>query len=203
MLLEEIKKEFYNSIKERVGEKLTDDQIMEIVEKFNLEDGNIPQIMITSDPKEFEGNSRRRKDIFEHSWAGSTRSTTETEVLIGDYEPGIDDIYEYSQNGDTREPEETHEKSDFSIDQIQVAFVIRDYADHFNGNNINRYNESVQIYIPEEREYPENVSFKQMKGNAKSDLEKRNEQLTELEEEAERISKEEALQQKSGQYIGE
>lgn len=44
MVLEERKKEFYDAIKEKVGEKLTDEQIRGIIEGFNLEDGNIPQI---------------------------------------------------------------------------------------------------------------------------------------------------------------
>lgn len=206
MVLEERKKEFYDAIKEKVGEKLTDEQIRAIVEKFNLEYGDIPQILTTTNPHEFEKRSRRKKDIFSHSWAGSRKAITETDVLIGDYKPGIDDIYEYSENGDTREPEESHEMSDFSINQIQVAVVMESNTDHFNGNNIDEHSESVQIYIPEEREYPENVSFKQMVlENGKSDLETRNEQLTALEEEARTISEAEALieQQKTGQDIGE
>ena len=162
MILEERKKEFYDAIKEKVGEKLTDEQIRGIVEKFNLENGNIPQIITTTNPYDFEKSSRRNKDIFEHSWAGSRKDITETDVLIGDYKPGIDDIYEYSENGNTSEPQESHEMSDFSINQVQVAVVMKSTIDDFNGNNIDEYNESVQIYLPEEKEYPENVSFKQM-----------------------------------------
>ena len=162
MILEERKKEFYDAIKEKVGEKLTDEQIRGIVEKFNLENGNIPQIITTTNPYDFEKSSRRNKDIFEHSWAGSRKDITETDVLIGDYKPGIDDIYEYSENGNTSEPQESHEMSDFSINQVQVAVVMESTIDDFNGNNIDEYNESVQIYLPEEKEYPENVSFKQM-----------------------------------------
>ena len=54
MILEERKKEFYDAIKEKVGEKLTDEQIRGIVEKFNLENGNIPQIITTTNPYKFE-----------------------------------------------------------------------------------------------------------------------------------------------------
>ena len=152
MVLEERKTEFYKAIKEKVGEKLTDDQIREIVKKFDLEDRDIPQIITTTNPYEFEKSTRRKKDVFEHSWAGSRETTTETDVLIGEYEPGIDDIYKYSENGETRTPEETHEMSDFSINQVQVAVVMESTIDDFNGNNIDEYNESVQIYLPEEKE---------------------------------------------------
>ena len=205
MVLEERKKEFYDAIKEKVGEKLTDEQIRGIVEKFNLEDGNIPQIITTANPYEFEKSTRRNKDIFEHSWAGSVENTTETDVLIGDYKPGIDDIHDYSENGNTSSPQESHEMSDFSINQVQVAVVMESTIDDFNGNDIDEYSESVQIYLPEEKEYPGNVSFKQMiLENSKSDLETRNEQLTALEKEERKISEVEALieQQKDEQDIG-
>ena len=205
MVLEERKTKFYKAIKEKVGEKLTDEQIRGIVEKFNLENGNIPQIITTTNPYDFEKSSRRNKDIFEHSWAGSSKDITETDVLIGDYKPGIDDIYEYSENGNTSEPQESHEMSDFSINQVQVAVVMKSTIDDFNGNNIDEHNESVQIYLPEEKEYPKNVSFKQMIAeNSKSDLETRNEKLTALEDEERKISEVEALikQQKDRQDIG-
>lgn len=197
MLLEERKKEFYDVIKEKVGGKLTDEQIRGIVEMFNLEDGSIPQIITTSDPKEFEKNTRR------YNYRGATQergdASTKTDVLIGDYMPGIDEIYE---NDYTGSPTEKHEVSDFSINQIQVTVVIKEDYTYTNED----YSEAIHIYIPEEREYPENVSFKQITlENGKSDLEVRNEQLTALEEEARTISKAEALieQQKTGQDIGE
>ena len=199
MVLEERKKEFYDAIKEKVGETLTDDQIRGIVEKFDLEDGKIPQIVITANPKEFENKTR----IYNYRGATQERgdASTKIDVLIGDYAPGIDDIYEDNSGI----PTETHEMSDFSIGQIQVAVVIAEntgrYADE-------EHSEAIHIYIPDEKEYPENVSFRQMMlENGKSELERREEQLTALEGVERQINKAEALineqNKNKGQGIGE
>lgn len=144
MLLEEIKKEFYDVIKEKVGEKLTDGQIKVIVEMFDLEDGSIPQIITTSDPKEFEKNTRR------YNYRGATQergdASTQTDVLIWDYIPGIDDIYEDDHTG---LPTETHEMSDFSINQVQVTVVIKDDTYKYTDEE---HSEAIHIYIYQKKE---------------------------------------------------
>ena len=48
------------------------------------------------------------------------------------------------------------------MNQIQVAKVTSDYMDNFNGNDIEEHKETIQIYMPNEKEYYENVSFKKM-----------------------------------------
>ena len=149
-------------IKQKIGEKLTKEQIEQIISGIDLENEEVPRISVTSNPYDFEKYTRRKEDIFEHSWAGATRDYVDTQVLMGDYEPGIDKRYEYSENGDNRSPEEEHEMSDFSMNQIQVAKVNSDYMDNFNGNDIEEHKETIQIYMPNEKEYYENVSFKKM-----------------------------------------
>ena len=154
-------KEIYDMIKQKIGEKLTKEQIEQIISGIDLENEEVPRISVTSNPYDFEKYTRRTEDIFEHSWAGSTRNYVDTQVLMGDYEPGIDKRYEYSENGDNRTPDEEHEMSDFSMNKIQVAKVNRDYMDNFNGSDIEEYDEYIQIYIPEEKKLPKEISFKQ------------------------------------------
>ena len=95
--------------------------------------------------------------------------------------------------------------SDFSANEIQVAVVMENYSNHYNGEDIDEYSETIQIYLPDEKQYPAKVSFKQLLEKSKSNLEKRNHQLEALEAEARTISEAEALidQQKEGQDIGE
>ena len=52
--------------------------------------------------------------------------------------------------------------SDFSLNETQVAVVLSDYSDDFNGEDIDEHSETIQIYLPNEKQYPTKSSFKQM-----------------------------------------
>ena len=203
MVLKERQKNMYQAIKDKVGDRLTDEQIKAITGRFNFESEIVPQINVTENPYEFEKNSRRHRDTFEHSWAGSKVRKTETDVVIGDYQPGIDSIYQYSENGDTRLPEEKHEMSDFSLNDAQVAVVSSDYSDHYNDASIAEHSETIQIYLPNEKQYPTQMKFRELLEKDKSALAKREEQLQALEKEEHTISEAEALINKQIQKDGQ
>ncbi len=152
----------FKLVKESVGERMTDEQIREIIEKPYLEEDEQLEVLVTSDPREFEEKTRKKKDIFEHSWAGRTADVSYTDVLLGDYEPGIDDSYQFSDNGNIENKTNSHKISDFLLNEMQVAFVDNEYSDTYNGNNMFSEEKSLVIYLPDEEKYPEKSSFKEM-----------------------------------------
>lgn len=154
--------QIYNSIVAAVDGKLSEEKILELLEQLGAGTQGVPIIKIFSDPNEFEASTRRKSDVYAHSWAGKTAEKTETWVLLGDYEPGIDDVYNYSDNGNMLPTEETHEMSDFSIDQIQAAITVETNFSNYNGDERDEYEEIIQLYLPGELDVSKGNKFKQI-----------------------------------------
>ena len=118
-----------------------------------------------NDPFEFEEASREVNYTFKHSWAGEINDTTEATTIFGDCEVGYKDIYEYSFNGEPIEKEENLDFGDFSVNNVSLVEIKRDYSDRFNKSNSRDYQESSEryllMYVPEE-EYPVE-SFRELK----------------------------------------
>lgn len=175
MVFDSRRKELFDKLKESVGEKLTDAQLKSIVQGFEIEaDEELPKIFITNDPIKFESETREDDSSMNN---GSTLTSTNT--LLGDYEPGIDGNYI---------KEEEHKKGNFSINQLQVAYSSMEYHD-----NLEDYGtDGIYIYIPEEKDYPQDVSFQSLLVS-KSKLAQKETELSRLESEAQTLSEAEQL----------
>ena len=196
MLKDRNKKESFDIIKSAVGDKLSEEQILEIVSGY--ENGIIPTIRVTSDVYEFERNTRQIDESYSDEYMGSRASKTASTVIVGDYQPGLNYRKEKAYNGRAiGEAKTNSEQADFSMKNVQVVQVKRQFYDYLGYNNEENSEEEIYIYLPEEREYPEGVSFKTMM-ERKMLTEKKNE-LISLEQEAEKINEAESLiEQKKG-----
>lgn len=165
------RKDSFNRIKAAVGDKLSEEQIIAIIDGY--EDGVVPRIEVTSNPYQFEQRTRRKDVTFEDVANGEYGS--KIKVLTGDYQPGVNS-------------EDKNEEANFSTDKLQIAQVSSDYA---GVQGIEKYNKIIYVYIPEEREYPDGASFKKMM--KREMLKRKKNELTSLEKEAEKINEVERL----------
>lgn len=142
-----VKERNFRELKESIGELVTDEEKLEIVLQYDFKDGETPKVNITQDP-----------DVFASSVAtsivGSEEKRIETEVLSGDLVPSVDEI---------RDDEvKSLQMADFSMKKIQIALVRK--IEGFYGEKISEY---IQVYIPEQKEYPQGDSYFQMTAEKK------------------------------------
>ena len=138
----------------------------------------MPEIIVTSNPKEFDSHARVIDGLYQGSFGDAYREHTYTNVLYGDYKPGSSRIKDYPNT--LNQSIETHGSSDFSMNKMQVALSADIY--HENSNVL-------VIYIPEEKEWQQ-ISFKKfMEDERKQTL------LEQLRKETKGKVPEDALQQ--------
>ena len=72
----------------------------------------------------------------EHSWAGSSGTVQEGEVLYGGEEIqfGSNYYYEYSNNGSQETPSESYSCPSFDIDKTYAVKIEEHYWDNYNSN---------------------------------------------------------------------
>ena len=128
-------------IKEKIGDRLSDEQIMEIISKINTSEQF--EIIVTDNPYEYDKNIKQ----FEQLGDKNVGPNVETDVLLGDIQPGKVTKYE----ADFRLILNT----DFFVNKPQVAMVKESSNRTTNKNTI-------QIYIPNERKYQEDVKFSEL-----------------------------------------
>ena len=124
--------------------KLTDEQIKTIIERTDL---TARDLKVIDDPFEFEETSRDLDYTFHHSWAGDIRRTVATTKLVGDYNVGHDDIYEYSFNGQPVEEEQDEEIGNFSVNDVIVVKVKEGEYKDFDIMSSDDYEETSSEYI--------------------------------------------------------
>ncbi len=146
-----------------VGDRLTDEEVKQIAVKITLREEEKLETFVTPDPHEFEGLSRRKNELLiDNNWNRERKDIVNIEVLFGDYLPGLDDTYEYLDDGDNEDTIEEHVMSDFSLNQVQVALIDEDYSDTFNEIGVEEHAKIIAVYLPEEKAYPDNLRFKEM-----------------------------------------
>ncbi len=157
----------FSAIKERVGNKLTDEQINGIVEKsldeeelfrnYSLDYNRIiPEIVVTDNPYEYDKNILQLEQTYdesEHDYEDIGHSI-ETDVLFGDCEPGSE--YEHEDGS------KSGVYSDFSVNKVQVAIVKDNKWESTRTTNFSYQNDIIQIYMPNEREFQEDVRFSEL-----------------------------------------
>jgi hypothetical protein len=115
-------------------------------------------IQVHSDPIEFGNAATLKQSSFHHSWAGSDETKSLGWVVIGDVEFGESTFSQYSQNGDTRSPNESYEAPEFSLDQKQVILVRVQEDDTFNNRDDHSVTYYLHIYQPSEYLLPDWVT---------------------------------------------
>ena len=147
--LSEIEKKaiLYGVIAKRTEGKLPKETITQIVNKLNI--GIQYKIKIVFDAKEFAKLITLKKDIFEHSWAGSYGTKQMGHCLFGEVEFGINSSYEYSLNGNKTYSEEKKEEPNFDITQVHCVIIEEENWDQFNNNNEYNIFYTLVIYIPD------------------------------------------------------
>ena len=121
------------------------------------------KLKLTSNPEEFEGLAREYEDTLDHSWAGTSTTKRTPEVLYGDFEPGLDYTYQYSDNGNLGLPETNNIISDFTLNQIQIAKISSSTESTFQGDYSDEEPDVLLVvYIPEEKEASKFTSFKEL-----------------------------------------
>jgi hypothetical protein len=138
---------------------LKEDDIQMILNQISAK----TKLVLTSNPEEFEDLAREYEDTLSHSWAGSSTTKKTTEVLHGDFEPGLDYTYQYSNNGNVGLPEEKHIMSDFTLNEVQIAKISSLKESTFQGDYSDEEPAvTLAVYMPEEKEIGEFTSFKEM-----------------------------------------
>lgn len=161
----DMKQELQKKIKEQIGTRLSDKEIESIAEQCDIEE--LPEIIVTSNPKEFDKKSKDNEIVYEHSWAGSQEYNRIPKTLYGDYSSGKDKAYTYydpsQRNIDDQEySEEKHELSDFSMNKTQVVLVHEYDYDNYNRDVLEESDKSsIVIYVPENKHY-DIVSYRKM-----------------------------------------
>lgn len=107
-----------------------------------------PEIQVTSNPKEFDSHARMTKSFYQGSFGDTHREKTYTDVLYGDYQPGLSQIKDYPNNSNLSI--EIHETSDFSMNKLQIALSTDNYDENLS---------VLVIYVPEAKEWDQ-TSFK-------------------------------------------
>ncbi len=190
MLKERNKKESFDRIKKAVGDKLSEEQILGIISKY--ENGIVPAISVTGDVYEFERKTRQITESYSDGYMGSRSSKHTSTVIVGDYQPGLNYRKEKAYNGRMVEEAKTaDEQADFSMNNIQVVQVKQQSYNYLGYNHEENDEEYIYIYLPEEREYPDDASFKKMM--ERELLKRKKNELTSLEKEAEKIKEVERL----------
>ena len=138
---------------------LKEDDIQRILNQISTK----TKLILTSNPEEFEDLSREYEDTLSHSWAGTCTTKKTTEVLYGDFEPGLDYTYQYSDNGNMGLPEEKHIMSDFTLNELQITKISSLRESTFQGDYSDEEPAvTLAVYMPEEKEVGEFTSFKEM-----------------------------------------
>ena len=104
--------DIFEVIKEKVGGKLSDEQIMEITQKVDVNEQ--VEVVVIDNPIEFEKKIRNRNEehyidnVQEFGYIGSKKSNrnVNSKVLLGDAEPGICSITENIDHGSEYTEEE-------------------------------------------------------------------------------------------------
>ena len=150
-------------MKEKLFEELRKFLTEEEIQKVLSHMGTDIKVKVTSDPKEFEEKTRRLSDELSHSWAGASETRIDTEVLVGDYAPGLHSEYVYSENGNMGEPVVEDEMADFTLSGVQIAKVRHSYESTFSSDMDSDYDYTeIVIYIPDEKAQETYETFKEM-----------------------------------------
>ena len=141
--IKENKNQFKEQILKESKGTLESAEIDKLIENVIDENGNLPGIICTSDPKAFD------ESALEKYIEGEEES--HTDVLEGDYQSGIISV-DYSKMSVTKE------MSDFSMDKRQVALK------KFNSRYFDKYYDGrcLVIYEPEDKEFGYKTSYKNM-----------------------------------------
>lgn len=155
----ELRKSLCESIKMAANEMLTMPEIKRFIEEYDFSKG-MPEIKTTSDPREFDSNAKERsEELIDSSSETETDSKTRTKTLYGDYQPGMEDVYEYDKTKNS--PYEECTSSDFSLSEVQVALVTNITFHSHHGKEEGKETTTIVIYLPDEKEYGVD-SFKQL-----------------------------------------
>lgn len=155
----EMIKSLCDSIKSAAKGMLTSLEINKFLEQYDFSKG-MPEIQITSDPREFDSKAKERSEEFVDSLLELDDDLKiRTKTLYGDYQPGVEDIYEYEKTKSS--PYEESTPSDFSLSKVQVALVTNTRFHSFHGKEEGEETSTIVIYLPDEKEYGVD-SFKQL-----------------------------------------
>lgn len=114
------------------------------------------EIRAYDDPLTFGREAATLKDSsFEHSWAGCDETIQHGWVIIGDVDFGESSYSQYSQNGDSRSPNEYYIPPDFSIKENQVVLIRTQVDDTFNNRDYHDVSWCLHIYQPIEYNPPQ------------------------------------------------